>query len=198
MALPGALIQSTLSTLILAISLRLMGWSWTSGVILGMAISVASTVVMALVLSEHHDLHAPIGHIAIGWTVVEDLLTVALLLVLPIVFGPDEGPQGSAGSALSLAALKVVGLVAVVMVLGKWVIPWSLEQIEKTRSRELFTLAILVIAIGIAVGSSRLFGVSMAPGALLAGLAVGRSDFAARRLVRWASSASSWERLPGS
>jgi monovalent cation:H+ antiporter-2, CPA2 family len=179
-ALPGALIQSTVSTTMLAGMLHLLGWSWTSGIILGMAISVASTVVMALVLAERHDLHAPIGHIAIGWTVVEDLLTVGLLLVLPLLFGPGDGSGASAGTALALAAAKVIGLVAVVVVLGQWVIPWALDQIEKTRSRELFTLAVLVLAVGIAVGSARLFGVSMALGAFLAGLAVGRSEFGAR------------------
>jgi CPA2 family monovalent cation:H+ antiporter-2 len=83
-------------------------------------------------------------------------------------------------AALGLAALKVVGLVVVVVVLGRWVIPWALERIERTRSRELFTLAVLVLAVGIAVGSARVFGVSMALGAFLAGLAVGRSEFAAR------------------
>lgn len=179
-AVPGALIQSSLSTMVLALLLHLLGWTWTSGVILGMAISVASTVVMALVLAERHDLHAQIGYIAIGWTVVEDLLTVAMLLVLPILFAPDGGAHHGAGVALGFAALKVVGLVAVVVVLGRWVIPWTLEQIERTRSRELFTLAVLVLAMGIAVGSAELFGVSMALGAFLAGLAVGRSEFAAR------------------
>ena len=179
-AVPGALIQSTLSTVVLALLLRLLGWSWISGIILGMAISVASTVVMALVLAERHDLHAPIGYIAIGWTVVEDLLTVAMLLLLPIIFAPDGGASQSVGAALGLAALKVAGLVAVVVVLGRWVIPWALERIEKTRSRELFTLAVLVLAVGIAVGSARIFGVSMELGAFLAGLAVGRSEFAAR------------------
>ncbi|MCK9463431.1 MAG: cation:proton antiporter [Proteobacteria bacterium] len=179
-ALPGALIQSTISTTMLAVLLHLMGWSWISGFILGMAISVASTVVMALVLAERHDLHAPIGHIAIGWTVVEDLLTVGLLLLLPILFGPGGGTGDGAGAALGLAAVKVIGLVAVVVVLGRWAIPWALNQIEKTRSRELFTLAVLVLAVGIAVGSAKLFGVSMALGAFLAGLAVGRSEFAAR------------------
>lgn len=177
-AVPGALMQSTASTLLLAALLTFFGWSWTSGIILGMGISVASTVVMALVLAERHDLHAPIGHIAIGWTVVEDLLTVALLLLLPILFGQNHD-QG-AGVALGLAGLKVVGLVAVVVVLGKWVIPFALERIEKTRQRELFTLAVLVLAVGIAVGSAEIFGVSMALGAFLAGLAVGRSEFAAR------------------
>jgi CPA2 family monovalent cation:H+ antiporter-2 len=179
-AVPGALIQSTLSTAALALALRLLGWSWLSGVILGMAVSVASTVVMALVLAERRDLHAPIGHIAIGWTVVEDLLTVAMLLLLPIIFAPNGSGNQSAGAALGLAALKVAGLVVVVVLLGRWVIPWALERVEKTRSRELFTLAVLVLAVGIAVGSARLFGVSMALGAFLAGLAVGRSEFAAR------------------
>jgi CPA2 family monovalent cation:H+ antiporter-2 len=156
-----------------------MGWDWIPGIILGMAISVASTVVMALVLGEQHDLHATIGDIAIGWTVVEDLLTVVLLL-LPILFGPRGAGGGGAVLALGLAALKIAGLVAVVVLLGRWLIPWALERIERTRSRELFTLAVLVLAVGIAVGSAELFGVSMALGAFLARLAVGRSDFAAR------------------
>ena len=178
--IPGALIQSAISTGALALILHLMGWSWTAGIILGMAVSVASTVVMALVLAERHDLHAPIGYIAIGWTVVEDLLTVAILLLLPIVFAPDGGASQSVGAALGIAGVKVVGLVIAVVVLGRWVIPGALERIEKTRSRELFTLAILVLALGIAVGSAEIFGVSMALGAFLAGLAVGRSEFSAR------------------
>lgn len=178
-AIPGALVQSTGSTVLLALVLRMFGWSWTSGLILGMSISVASTVVMSLVLAERHDLHSPIGYIAIGWTVVEDLLTVAMLLLLPILFG-ESGSRQDPGSALALAGLKVAGLAGVVVVLGKWAIPWALELIEKTRLRELFTLAVLVIAIGIAVGSAELFGVSIALGAFLAGVAVGRSEFAAR------------------
>jgi len=179
-AVPGALIQSAMSTTALAALLRLLGWDWAAGIILGMAISVASTVVMAMVLGERHDLHAPIGHIAIGWTVVEDLLTVAILLVLPIAYAPDGGGSGIAGAALGLASLKVAGLVATVVVLGRWVIPQALERIDRTRSRELFTLAVLVLAVGIAVGSAKIFGVSMALGAFLAGLTVGRSEFAAR------------------
>ena len=148
--------------------------------LLGMAISVASTVVMALVLGEQRDLHATIGYIAIGWTVVEDLLTVALLLILPIIFAPaGEGNHGP-WSALGLAGLKVIGLVVVIMMLGRWAIPWALERVERTRSRELFTLAVLVLAVGIAVGSSKFFGISIELGAFLAGLAVGRSEFAAR------------------
>jgi K+:H+ antiporter len=178
-AVPGALTQSTLSTGALMLLLHFVGWTWTAGLILGMAISVASTVVMALVLAERNDLHAPIGYIAIGWTVVEDILTVTMLLLLPILFGAGGGGL-SAGASLGLAALKIVGLVVTVVLLGRWVIPGALEKIEKTRSRELFTLAVLVLAVGIAVGSAALFGVSMELGAFLAGLAVGRSDFAAR------------------
>ncbi len=178
--IPGALVQSTISTVVLALLLHLMGWTWTAGIILGMAISVASTVVMALVLAERHDLHARIGYIAIGWTVVEDILTVIMLLVLPIIFAPGGGASQDAGAALGVAGIKIVGLVLVVVVLGRWVIPAALEHIAKTRSRELFTLSVLVLAVGIAVGSAAVFGVSIALGAFLAGLAVGRSEFAAR------------------
>jgi CPA2 family monovalent cation:H+ antiporter-2 len=181
-AVPGALIQSTLSTAALAGLLHLVGWSWTSGIILGMAVSVASTVVMALVLAGWRDLHTPIGYIAIGWTVVEDILTVAMLLLLPILFG--GGPsETSAGAALATAGAKIVGLVVTVVVLGRTVVPWALDKIERTRSRELFTLAVLVLAVGIAVASAGLFGVSMELGAFLAGLAVGRTDFAARAAI---------------
>jgi CPA2 family monovalent cation:H+ antiporter-2 len=99
---------------------------------------------------------------------------------LPIVFAPDAAARPNAGAALSIAGLKIASLVLTVVVLGRWVIPGALERIEKTRSRELFTLAVLVLALGIAVGSAKVFGVSMARGAFLAGLAVGRSEFAAR------------------
>lgn len=179
-ALPGALIQSTASTLAVAAALHLTGWAWTPGLILGMAISVASTVVMALVLAEWGDLHARVGHIAIGWTVVEDILTVALLLLLPILFGHDAAQKENIAAILGVAGLKIVGLVIVVVILGKWVIPHAMELIARTRSRELFTLTVLVLALGIAVGSAKIFGVSMALGAFLAGLAVGRSEFATR------------------
>lgn len=179
-ALPGALFQSAISTMALAGLMRLMGWDWVSGIVLGISISVASTVVMALVLAERHDLHAPIGHIAIGWTVVEDLLTVTALLLLPMFVGPAAVGSANIAPALGQAALKIVGLVLLVVVLGKWVIPRALEQIAQVRSRELFTLSILVVALGIAIGAAKLFGVSMALGAFLAGLAVGRSEFAAR------------------
>jgi CPA2 family monovalent cation:H+ antiporter-2 len=174
----GALLQSAASTLVLAGMLRLLGWSWTSGLVLGMSVSVASTVVMARVLAARGDLRAPIGHIAVAWTVVEDLITVAALLVLPMLLG--AGGETSAARVFGIAALQLVALVVSAVVLGKWVIPRALERIARVRSRELFTLAVLVIALGLAVGAAHLFNVSMALGAFLAGLAVGRSEFAAR------------------
>jgi CPA2 family monovalent cation:H+ antiporter-2 len=177
-AVLGALLQSAASTLALAALLRLVGWSWTSGLVLGMAISVASTVVMARVLGARGDLRSPIGHIAVAWTVVEDLITVVALLVLPMLLGAHEA--GSGARLFGRAAVQVVALVAAVAVLGKWVIPRALERIALVRSRELFTLAVLVIALGLAVAAAHVFGVSMALGAFLAGLAVGRSEFAAR------------------
>lgn len=180
-AVPGALLQSASSTLGMAALLHYgFDWSWSSGIVLGLGISVASTVVMALVLNERGDLHAPVGYIAIGWTVVEDLIVVSLLLLLPLIFGPQASESSSAATALGIAGLKIVALVIAVFVLGKWIIPWLLNRIEATRSRELFTLAILVLALGIALGAAEIFGVSMELGAFLAGLAVGRSDFAAR------------------
>jgi monovalent cation:H+ antiporter-2, CPA2 family len=179
-AVPGALIQSSFSTAMAAFILHTMGWSWSSGIVLGLAISVASTVVMAMVLTERRDLHAPIGHIAIGWTVVEDILTVAYMLLLPLIFTANGGGGKEIGETLALAVLKIAGLVATVVVLGRWLIPKALERIAFTGSPELFTLAVLVLASGIAVGSSKVFGVSMELGAFLAGLAVGRTEFAAR------------------
>jgi CPA2 family monovalent cation:H+ antiporter-2 len=179
-AIPGALFQSAISTLALAGLLTLIGVDFVSGVVLGISISVASTVVMALVLAERRDLHAPIGHIAIGWTVVEDLLTVTVLLLLPMFVGSGAEGEPSVGAALGQAALKILALVVLVIVLGKWVIPRALEQVARVRSRELFTLSVLVVALGVAIGAAKVFGVSMALGAFLAGLAVGRSEFAAR------------------
>ncbi len=180
-AVPGALIQSVFSTALLALILRALGWNWGSGIVLGLAISVASTVVMSMVLAERRDLHAPIGHIAIGWTVVEDILTVTYMLLLPLIFSP--GASKGVGETLALAVLNIVGLVASVVVLGRWVIPRVLERIALTSSRELFTLAVLVLALGIAVGTSKIFGTSIELGAFLAGLAVGRTDFASRAAI---------------
>jgi monovalent cation:H+ antiporter-2, CPA2 family len=97
-AVPSALIQGAIATGVLALPLHWMGWNWTAGIILGMATSVASTVVMSVVLTARHDLHSPIGHIAMGRTVVEDILTVAMLLLLPAVVSPGSGGSGAIGA----------------------------------------------------------------------------------------------------
>jgi CPA2 family monovalent cation:H+ antiporter-2 len=179
-ALPGAITQSVVATLLGAVAARALGWGWTAGLVYGLAISVASTVVLTRVLVDHNDLHTPAGHIAVGWLVVEDLFTVLVLVLLPELFG--ERAQGESGLPLVLgvAALKIGALVALTFVLGGRLIPWLLECAAATRSRELFTLTVLVVALGLAVGSATFFGVSMALGAFLAGMVVGQSDFSLR------------------
>jgi monovalent cation:H+ antiporter-2, CPA2 family len=179
-ALPGAITQSLIATALGAITVWAFGWGWAAGSVYGLAISVASTVVLTRVLADNNDLHTPAGHIAVGWLVVEDLFTVVVLVLLPALFGDRDVGPGGLTLALGLAALKIGALVALTFLLGSRVIPWLLKRVAATRSRELFTLAVLVIALGIAVGSATTFGVSMALGAFLAGMVVGRSDFSLR------------------
>src|SRR5947209_5880597 len=145
-----------------------------------MAMTVASTVVLVRVLTDYNVLHTPTGHIAVGWLVVEDLFTVVVLVLLPALFGGGGAGPGGLPLALLLTVLKIGVLVAVVFLLGGRLIPWLLGRVAATGSRELFTLTVLVVALGIAVGSAKLFGVSMALGAFLAGMVVGRSDFSLR------------------
>jgi CPA2 family monovalent cation:H+ antiporter-2 len=178
-AVPGAIAQSGVATALgLALGLA-MGWSWPAGLIFGMALAVASTVVLVRVLADHHDLHTPAGHIAVGWLVVEDLFTVLALVLLPALFGRAESPM-PLWLALGGTALKVGALVAFTVFVGARLIPRVLDHVARTRSRELFTLTVLVVALGIAVGSAQIFSVSMALGAFLAGLVVGRSEYSLR------------------
>lgn len=179
-AVPGALVQSFVATVCGVLAARMFGWSWSAGLVFGGSISVASTVVLIRVLSDNRDLHTRAGHIAVGWLVVEDLLTVVALVLLPAVFGDEPAGLSELAIALGIAALKITALVATVFIVGGRVIPWMLERVAATRSRELFTLTVLVVALGIAVGSAQIFGVSMALGAFLAGMIVGRSEFSLR------------------
>ena len=178
-AVPGALVQSAVATLLGAGVGRLAGWDWPTALVFGGAMSVASTVVLVRVLADNHDLHTRTGHVAVGWLVVEDLLTVLALVLLPQLVGPAAG-AGGAAAALGIVALKIAALVGLLVVGGGRLIPWILDRVAATRSRELFTLAVLVIALGIAVVSAQGFGVSMALGAFLAGMIVGRSEFSLR------------------
>jgi len=179
-AVPGAVAQSAVATALGAVVAHTFGWSWPAAIVLGLALSVASTVVLVRVLSDNRDLHTPTGHIAVGWLVVEDLFTVIVLVVLPALFGASAGSGSALALALALTAVKVIGLVAFTAVVGNRVIPWLLDRVAETRSRELFTLAVLALALGIAVTSAEVFGVSMALGAFLAGMVVGRSDYSLR------------------
>ena len=178
-AVPGALVQCAVSTVAGALLAYAFGWSWPAGIVFGIALAVASTVVVVRVLSDHNALHSTGGHIAVGWLVVEDVLTVLAIVMLPVIFGGDDSGQ-PLWLAVVITILKVSGLVAFTAIVGSRVIPWVLDHVAVTRSRELFTLTVLVIALGIAVGSSFIFGVSMALGAFLAGMVVGRSDYSLR------------------
>ncbi len=178
-AIPGAIAQSAVTTVLGAAVAHLLGWEWPAAIVFGMALAVASTVVLIRVLSDNHDLHTPIGHVAVGWLVVEDLVTIVVLVLMPALFGANASHAGL-GAALALTGVKVAGFVIFTAAVGKRAIPWLLDRVASTRSRELFTLAVLVIALGIAVGSASVFGVSMALGAFLAGMVVGRSDYSVR------------------
>ena len=179
-AVPGAVCQSTVATLLGVLVAWWAGWTWSAGLVFGLAISVASTVVLLRVLADNNDLHTPSGHIAVGWLVVEDLFTVFLLVLLPMLFGPGTVERGNVPLALGLSVLKIALLVVLTFFLGGKLIPRLLNNVAQTHSRELFTLTVLVIALGIAVGSAKLFGVSMALGAFLAGMVVRQSDFSFR------------------
>lgn len=179
-AIPGALGQSLVATLLGMAVGRAFGWDWSTCLVFGLAISVASTVVLTRVLSDTRDLHTPTGHIAVGWLVVEDLFTVLVLVLLPSVFGPQEAGLLQVILAVALAVVKLLLLIGFALVVGGRVIPWILRRMALAHSRELFTLTVLTLALGIAVGSALLFGASMALGAFLAGMIVGRSEYSLR------------------
>jgi CPA2 family monovalent cation:H+ antiporter-2 len=180
-AIPGALVQIVSATALGAMATLGLGWSWSAGIVFGMAISVASTVVLTRVLTDNRELHTPTGHIAVGWLIVEDLFTVLVLVMLPALVGKDPDTAGtSVTMTLGIAVLKLAVLVLVTFMLGGRMIPRLLGYVARTGSRELFTLTVLVLALGIAVGSAKLFGASMALGAFLAGMIVGQSDYGAR------------------
>jgi CPA2 family monovalent cation:H+ antiporter-2 len=178
-AVPGAVGQVLVATLLGMTAAVVVGWGVGVGAVVGMAVSVASTVVLIRVLSDNNVLESNQGRIAVGWLIVEDLITVFVLVLLPaIASARTAGADAGATIVLSfaLALLKIVLLGLIVLWGGRKVIPRLLERVARTRTRELFTLAILTIALTIAVGSSVIFGVSMALGAFLAGMVVGQSE----------------------
>jgi monovalent cation:H+ antiporter-2, CPA2 family len=177
-AIPGAVGQSLVATGLGATVAASLGWGIGSGVVLGIAISVASTVVLMRGLEEHSGLQTPESRIAVGWLIVEDIFTVLVLVLLPVLVSSFKaGAGGTQGVLLSIggATLKLVLLAVVVLYAGGKIIPWILTRVARTRSRELFTLTVLAVALAIATGSSHFFGASMALGAFLAGMVVGQS-----------------------
>ena len=179
-AMTGALTQIAVATALGALAGRGLGWSWAAAIVFGIELSVASTVVLTRVLADHGDLHSRTGRIAIGWLVVEDIFTVFVLVLLPAVFAIDAESRSSLPVAIGTASLKLIALTAIMLFAGGRYLPRILAQAARTRSRELFTLTVLVIALGIAVASAKLFGVSMALGAFLAGMVVGKTEFSYR------------------
>jgi monovalent cation:H+ antiporter-2, CPA2 family len=181
-ALPGAVIQILVATALGAGVARLWGWPLAGGLIFGLTLSVASTVVMLRELESANALNSPGGKVAIGWLVVEDLAMVLTLVLLPALAGKLGGNATAHADAtplwlaLALAMGKVVLFVGAMLVFGARVFPWLLARVERTGSRELFTLAVIALSIGVAFGAAKLFGISFALGAFFAGVVVNQSD----------------------
>ncbi len=177
-AIPGAICQIAVATVLGELVARAFGIGGGEGMIIGIAISVASTVVLIRVLMDNDVLHTSQGHIAVGWLIVEDIFTVLVLVALPAIAQIAGGEEGGSGVLLAVGAalLRIAALAVLVLGGGRRLIPWLLAYVARTRSRELFTLSILAIAMSIATGSAYFFGVSMALGAFLAGVVVGQTE----------------------
>jgi CPA2 family monovalent cation:H+ antiporter-2 len=181
-AVPGAVGQSLVATVLGVAVAMAFGWPFKEGLVLGMAAAVASTVVLMRVLLDNRMLDTPHGHVAVGWLIVEDVLTVIVLVLIPAMGTPRGGAGAGHAAAppnlwlsLAVALLKLGVLVALLLWGGGKVIPWVMVRVARLRSRELFTLTVLVMAIAVAAASQYVFGASMALGAFLAGMVVGRS-----------------------
>ena len=176
-ALPGAVVQIAAATgMGWAMAHYWLGWSHAAGLMFGLALSVASTVVLLRALEERRLVETAKGRIAVGWLIVEDIAMVLALVLLPALAGKDGGGM-SIGGALLFTLLKVGAFVAVMLLVGRRVIPKMLESVAGTGSRELFTLCVLAVAMGVAFGAAELFGVSFALGAFFAGMLLNESEF---------------------
>jgi CPA2 family monovalent cation:H+ antiporter-2 len=182
-ALPGAVLQIAVATLLGIGLTHLWGWDLGAGLVFGLALSVASTVVLLRALEDRGQLDSFNGRIAVGWLVVEDLVTVLVLVLLPALAGPLGGKgegDGSLWLSLGKTLLQVGAFIAFMLLVGRKLFPWFLWRVAKTGSRELFTLAVIAAAVGIAYGSSHLFGVSFALGAFFAGMVLRESELSHR------------------
>ncbi|WP_218508832.1 YbaL family putative K(+) efflux transporter [Variovorax sp. dw_308] len=184
-AVPGALVQIAVATLLGAGLATWWGWSAGAALVFGLALSVASTVVLLRALETLGILDTYTGRIAVGWLVVEDLAMVLVLVLLPPLAGALGGGGAVASTepvwqTLGLTLLQVGGFVALMLVVGRRLFPWVLWQVTRTGSRELFTLCVVAAAVSIAFASAALFGVSFALGAFFAGMVMRESEFAHR------------------
>ncbi|RYE32768.1 MAG: Kef family K(+) transporter [Hyphomicrobiales bacterium] len=191
-AVPGAVVQIGIATL-LGLGLgTLLGWNWFSGAVFGLALSTASTVVLLRSLQERRLVQTERGRIAVGWLIVEDIAMVLALVLLPVLAEIINGAP-SGGSAplatrfdlgvwgvLGLTFAKLIGFLAFMLVIGRRVIPWVLHWVAHTGSRELFRLAVLAVALGVAYAAASLFGVSFALGAFFAGMILSESPLSQR------------------
>ncbi|MBZ9602763.1 YbaL family putative K(+) efflux transporter [Phyllobacterium chamaecytisi] len=197
-AIPGAIVQILVATLLGAGLAWILGWSMQAGFVFGLALSVASTVVLLRAMQERRLIETERGRIAVGWLIVEDLAMVLALVLLPAIAGAINGGSETGdmvraasdpivryfdlgiGGVIALTLGKVVAFVAVMLIVGRRVIPWTLHAIAHTGSRELFRLAVLAIALGVAFGAAKLFGVSLALGAFFAGMIMSESELSHR------------------
>ncbi len=178
-ALPGAVAQIAVATSLGAVLGLVLGWSLGASLLFGLALSVASTVVLLRALEERQLLDTRGGHIAVGWLIVEDLAMVVALVAIPVI-AQDAGGPGALAGALAWTAVKVSIFVALMIIVGRRVIPWMLAKVAATGSHELFTLGVLALGIGVAVGAAYLFDVSMALGAFFAGMILKESELSHR------------------
>lgn len=188
-ALPGAVLQISVATAMGYAAARWWGWTPGAGLVFGLSLSVASTVVLLRALEAQGTLETLTGRIAVGWLVVEDIFTVLVLVLLPPLAGLLGGttagsaaaaPDASIGTTLALTLGSVALFIVLMLAGGRRVFPWLLMQVARTGSRELFILSVIVTAVGIAYGSAALFGVSFALGAFFAGLVLQGSEFSHR------------------
>jgi CPA2 family monovalent cation:H+ antiporter-2 len=187
-AIPGAIGQILIATAIGAAVAMTWGWSFGGGLVLGLSLSVASTVVLLKALDERNLINTANGRIAIGWLIVEDLAMVLALVLLPALAGMLGGKviqtgglfEGNLALTILLTLGKVGAFGAIVLVVGPRLIPWILGQVARTGSHELFTLSVLAVALGIAFAAAKLFDVSFALGAFCAGVVLSKSDFSHR------------------
>lgn len=183
-AVPGAVVQMSIATILGALIANAWGWTFGEGLIFGLALSCASTVVLLKALESRQLLDSMNGKIAVGWLVVEDLATVLVLVLMPplagILGGSGEVSDTPLWQTIGITIVQVVLFVLLMLIAGKRILPWTLWHVAKTGSRELFTLAVIAIAIGIAYGASALFNVSFALGAFFAGMVMRESQFSHR------------------